>query len=302
MKLTKRNILAYLMAHLLILRGRVRDVHQKTKRRQIVLSVYFHNPSKQLFERTVKWFLDRKYRFISVDELSSILRDQREFPSSAVVFTIDDGWKENKENIFDIAKKYGIPVTLFATVDPIEKGEGFWWSYISKAFEKKLIHQNVQTLKMMPNAIRRKTVMHTKKLIPIQREAITISELKEISKDKAIGIGSHTLSHPILTRCSDELAKQEISASKKVLENWINQPITSFAYPNGNYTQREINLLKENGYQIAFSTKQQYLESHARINPYAIPRFDVLEEVSFTENICRMTGVWFYRKARNQQP
>lgn len=300
MKLTNRNILAYLLAHLLILSGRIRNIHRMAQNGDFILSVYFHNPSKALFENTVKWFLKRKYRFISVNELTLILQTQKKFPSSCVVFTVDDGWRENKENIFAVAEKYKIPVTLFATVDPIDKQEGFWWSYISKAYQKKLIPQTVQKLKTVPNSFRKKTVLHTKQLISIQGEAVTIEDLKEMNHHSSMNIGSHTLSHPILTKCSEELARREIIESKNVLEKWINHPITSFAYPNGNYSTREIDILKENGYEIAFSTQQKYLANHYPINMYAIPRFDVLEEVSFAENICRMTGVWFYRKSKKR--
>ena len=301
MKLTNRNILAYLLAHLLIMSGKIKNAHRSAQKGDFILSVYFHNPSKVLFEKTVQWFLARNYRFISVKELVDILKTKKPFPSSCIVFTVDDGWKENKENIFPVAKKYNVPVTLFATVDPIHKQEGFWWSYISKAYQKKLIQQTVQKLKDVPNSFRRKTVLHTKQLISIQGEAITIEDLKEMNRHPSMNIGSHTLSHPILTKCSEDLARKEIVESKNVLEKWINQPITSFAYPNGNFSTREINILKENGYDIAFSTQQKYLFNHAPINTYAIPRFDVLEDVSFAENVCRMTGVWFYRNSRNQE-
>ena len=300
MKLTKRNILAYLLAQLLIMSGRIRNIHRRSQNGDFILSVYFHNPSKALFENTVKWFLKRKYRFLSVKELVDILKSQKSFPSSCVIFTVDDGWKENKENIFSVAQKYSIPVTIFATVDPIEKQEGFWWSYIIKAYKEKLIQQTVQKLKDVPNSFRRKTVLHTKQLISIQGEALTIEDVKEMNQHPFMDIGSHTLSHPILTKCSEGLARREIVESKIVLEKWINRPINSFAYPNGNYSTREIDILKENGYEIAFSTQQKYLENYYPINAHAIPRFDVLEEVSFAENICRMTGVWFYRKGRKQ--
>jgi hypothetical protein len=300
MKLTKRNVLAYLLAQLLIMSGRIRKIHRRTQNGDFILSIYFHNPSKALFENTVQWFLKRKYRFLSVKELIDILKSQKSFPSSCVIFTVDDGWKENKENIFSVAKKYSIPVTLFATVDPIGKQEGFWWSYISKAYQQKLIPQTVQKLKDVPNSFRRKAVLHTKQIISIQGEAVTIEDLKEMKQQSPMDIGSHTLSHPILTKCSEGLARREIIESKNVLEKWINHPITSFAYPNGNYSTREIDILKENGYEIAFSTQQKYLANHYPINMYAIPRFDVLEEVSFAENICRMTGVWFYRKSKKR--
>ena len=85
-----------------------------------------------------------------------------------------------------------------------------------------------------------------------------------MSKNKNILIGSHTLSHPILTKCSENLVKHELTESKNILEKWLEKPIKSFAYPNGEYRAREIEILKESGYEIAFSTKQQYLTTENR--------------------------------------
>ncbi len=296
MEFTIRNIGAYFVSYLLILSGKVRKINNKASNSEIILSVYFHNPTRKLFESTVKWFIKNKYKFISVEDLNEILKSEIEFPKSTVVFTVDDGWKDNKINIVSIANKYKVPVTIFATTDPIEKEEGFWWSYISKGKSIGLIKKTVNELKIVPNSFRIKNLLQVKSTIKIDREALTIEELKEISSHNNIIIGSHTISHPILTKCSTRLVEYELKESKNILEKWINKPIKSFAYPNGEFKEREIEILKRNGYEIAFSTKQKYLTTDNRNQRFSIPRFDVLENVSFTENICRMTGVWFYRK------
>ncbi len=294
--MTIRNTAAYFVSWFLILTGYVKKSNTKASNSEFILSVYFHNPTKKLFESVVKWFIKNKYKFISVEDLNEILKNKSPFPPSTVIFTVDDGWKENKDNIVEIANKYNIPVTIFATIEPIEKQEGFWWSYISKGNSSGIIKKTVKELKDVPNSFRIKNVLQVKSSIKLEREALTINELKEMSKNKNILIGSHTLSHPILTKCSENLVKHELTESKNILEKWLEKPIKSFAYPNGEYRAREIEILKESGYEIAFSTKQQYLTTENRNQNYSIPRFDVLENVSFTENICRMTGVWFYRK------
>ena len=127
-------------------------------------------------------------------------------------------------------------------------------------------------------------------------ESLNKSELVDISKNKLISIGSHTINHPILTKCNNETSEYEIKYSKLILENWINEPIISFAYPNGCYDDREIKYLYDNYYKIAFTTKPNYISKANKNNLFEIPRFDVLENVTSYENICRMTGVWFERK------
>lgn len=46
-------------------------------------------------------------------------------------------------------------------------------------------------------------------------------------------IGSHTISHPLLTRISYGGAEYEITHSKKLLQDLIGKEVTKFAYPRG---------------------------------------------------------------------
>jgi len=296
MKFSIRNVASRLLSNYFIITGKINHVKEMAKTGEILLSVYFHNPSKKLFEGCVKWFLKNGFSVISTAELNDIIKNNKPLPVSSVVFTVDDGWKENKENIVAVADTYKIPVTIFVTTSPVETGESYWWTYIQKAFEKKITNHSVGALKLVPNEQRIQELERIKPKVPNNRDALTIVELNAISKSPYITIGSHTVTHPILTMCSDEKSQYEIVESQKTLENWTNKPIKFFAYPNGNYTEREINTLKSNGFQMAFTTKPEYVTLNSFKSPFEIPRFDVLENVSFAENIIRMTGVWFEKK------
>lgn len=293
MTLNSRNILAFLYSHFLILTGKIKKIKKNAANGDFILSVYFHNPSKKLFEFCTKWFLKNGFHFISVDELNQILNNKLPFPKSAVVFTVDDGWKANKDNIGTIAEKYSVPVTIFVSTNPVENNEGYWWSYVSKGINFIDKKDNVSTLKKVPNEYRLEIVEEIKSKIIIKDEALSVDELKEISLNPNITIGSHTISHPILTMCADVFSKNEIQHSKLKIEHWISKDVKYFAFPNGEFSEREINYLKESGYELAFSTVPKYITKDNLPDKYILPRFDILESVSFTENICRMTGAWF---------
>ncbi len=296
MELSIRNIAAWLLSNYFMLTGKINPVKKLAKNGEILLSVYFHNPSKKLFEGCVKWFLNNGFTIISTEDLHSIIKNNKPLPACAVVFTVDDGWKENKDNIVAVAEAYKIPVTIFVTTSPVETGDAYWWTTIQKAYDKKLTNQSVGALKLVPNEVRIQELERIKQISSNNRDALTVEEIKTISQSAYVKIGSHTVTHPILTMCSDEKSYLEIFESKKTLEKWIDKPIEFFAYPNGNYTEREINNLKSNGFQMAFTTKPEYVTLNSFKSPFEIPRFDVLENVSFAENIIRMTGVWFAQK------
>lgn len=282
----------------IFLYNKIKLVKKSASEGKIILSIYFHNPSEKLFEFVVKWFIKNGFQFISTDQLCDILENKKEFPASSVIATVDDGWKENKQCIIEVAEKYNIPVTIFVTTKPVETGEAFWWSYAEKGLKKKLTEFTVNELKQFSNKKRLIEINNIKKVLNLNREALTIKELKELSKLNNITFGSHTITHPILTQCSDAISMYELSDSKRILTDWIDKTIKYFAYPNGSYTDREIIYLKKCGYKMSFTTMPDYIRKTIDC-VYEIPRFDIIENVSKLENICRATGIWFKKKNKS---
>jgi peptidoglycan/xylan/chitin deacetylase (PgdA/CDA1 family) len=68
-------------------------------------------------------------------------------------------------------------------------------------------------------------------------------------------IGSHTASHPWLTRIDAATAKEEISSSRRSLEDRFGVAIQHFCYPYGDWNERVRDLVAEAGYSTACTTK-----------------------------------------------
>jgi len=68
-------------------------------------------------------------------------------------------------------------------------------------------------------------------------------------------IGSHTLTHPWLTRISDYQAREEINSSKKALEDRFGKEVRHFCYPYGDVNERIRDLVGEAGYSTACTTR-----------------------------------------------
>ena len=64
-------------------------------------------------------------------------------------------------------------------------------------------------------------------------------------------IGAHTCTHPRLSRLSREQAREEISASRKKLEDRFGIPIEHFAYPYGDYSEATVEIVREAGFRTA---------------------------------------------------
>jgi peptidoglycan/xylan/chitin deacetylase (PgdA/CDA1 family) len=68
-------------------------------------------------------------------------------------------------------------------------------------------------------------------------------------------IGAHTMTHPRLTQIPLAQAREEIAASKKMLEDLFGQPICHFAYPYGDWNAAVRDLVIEAGFETACTTE-----------------------------------------------
>ena len=84
-------------------------------------------------------------------------------------------------------------------------------------------------------------------------------------------IGAHTQTHPYLTRIPITLAREEISASKKALEDRFGVPIRHFCYPYGDWSPAIRDEVIAAGYQTACTTRTG--TNDAATHRYELNRF-----------------------------
>lgn len=101
-------------------------------------------------------------------------------------------------------------------------------------------------------------------------EYMTSDQIKEIASNN-IEIGSHTISHPDLSKASPEKAKNEIVESKQKLEVFVGRVI-SFCYPAGKFSSETEALVKEAGYNFAVTTKSGItkFDDRTELNRYRV--------------------------------
>jgi peptidoglycan/xylan/chitin deacetylase (PgdA/CDA1 family) len=288
-----KSFLKRSIAFLYIQFGCVERAKKKIIKNQSIVSIYFHNPTFKTFNDCISWLINNGFDFLDIRELLKSKDHPLVYKKPMVIITIDDGWRDNLLNIVPIAHFNQIPVTIFSTTEPLIEGGGYWWSYIKAGIKKGITTCTVPFLKSLPNVNRLSILNHVKPLIHLDRESMTVEELKAIAISPYVQIGAHTISHPILPNCSDEIADNEICQSKSILEAILAKPVYSFSYPNGDYTERELILVEKHGYQLAFTTQPALIEPGINMDLLKLPRFEVMDDASLDENICRMTGVWF---------
>lgn len=80
-------------------------------------------------------------------------------------------------------------------------------------------------------------------------------EIKDLSGSGLIGIGSHTMSHLWLTGLDDRTLWEELTNSRRILEERLGKEIEYLCYPMGGYNDHVKSAVKIAGYKAAFATK-----------------------------------------------
>lgn len=211
------------------------------------------------FEKHLRFFARRGLQSITFqDYLAFSTGDKplREFPRKPFILTFDDGYRDNYHNMLPIARKYGFKGVLFLLGD--FSASGNFWDTGEDAEENRIM----------------------------------TTEQKKVFVDQGWEIGAHTLSHPDLTRLSDEDVRHELRESREQIEHELQTRVVSFAYPFGTYDERIKNLVRQTGFEFGIATDSGGLTIED--DRFAIFRVNMFPEESLFK-LFRKTSSW-YRK------
>ena len=98
-------------------------------------------------------------------------------------------------------------------------------------------------------------------------------EVRTLGEGEIVEIGAHTVTHPFLPAHSGTFQRDQIQQSKAYLDELLGYPVTSFAYPFGNYTAETVPLVREAGFTCACSCVEETVWRHD--DCFQLPRFEV---------------------------
>jgi peptidoglycan/xylan/chitin deacetylase (PgdA/CDA1 family) len=185
-----------------------------------------------LFEQHMQRLRDNGISVISMQDFLAWRRNEKSIPPKSAIISLDDGYVSAVEVARPILKKFGYPWTYFIYTKYVGSGG----------------------------------------------KSVTWEQLAEL-RDEGVEIGCHTATHTSLrdTRGkSPETYEQwlhdEIIGSKELIENKLGIKCSVFAYPEGRYNTKVLDVVKEAGFDAAFTVYGQRVThgAHAdRIGRYA---------------------------------
>ena len=220
--------------------------------------------------------------------------------------TFDDGYRDNYEKAFPILKKHNAPATIYLSYGHLEGDYYFWYEKLILGLEysdhkfidledlgsekfklenRRDINRTVNKLNLWLKTFTDKDRLEKLKIILSRLEVDNTEEnvssmlswkmVKEM-KENNINFGSHTISHPILSRENEQSIEYELVESKRLLEEKTGQEIEGFAYPNGtadDYNDTVLKYVDKAAYQHACTTIEGI--NYKGQDPYQLLRVNV---------------------------
>jgi peptidoglycan/xylan/chitin deacetylase (PgdA/CDA1 family) len=181
---------------------------------------------------------------LSVADYAASLGGGRALPERPIVITFDDGLADFRDQALPALADAELASTLFVTTGFLEGSHGV------------LRNSRPDGPWLDPAAIR---------------------DLHEAG----VEIGAHSHSHPHLDTLSVRAAQTEIATSKEILEQILQAPVLSFAYPHGFFSRSLHRLARECGYRSACAVKNAL--SSPDDDVFALARLTVRSDTSLAQ-------------------
>jgi len=205
-----------------------------------------------------------------------------------VAISFDDGFLNNYKYVLPLIEKLNIPVTVFVTAINL-KGEKFLWpdamDLLAVNGPKHIEIQNVifnktgsgyengDGVSLKSTAIKKGydfakealdhlnyNKLELKKYANDLWEMMGDEEIKLMSKSKYVTIGSHGVTHDSFTEVSEIQLLEELSQSKKYLEELIDESVDQIAFPYGHFNSKVVDVCMKAGYRFQFAVEMDSKE------------------------------------------
>ena len=208
--------------------------------------------TRRVFARHMRLLSLLRFKVLPYGEFARLICDGQLPPPRTAVLTVDDGYADTGDIAAAILERYGFGATIFLVSGRL--GAVNDWSRAAP--------------------LRGRELLSMEQLDPLRR--------------RGIEFGAHTRTHPCLPDVADETVTEEVESSRLDLEQALQAPIRTFAYPYGRLDDRTVAAVRRAGFLSACTTEPRL----ARLDddPLLIPRL----EIKGGESLWRFLGkVWF---------
>ena len=242
---------------------------------------------------------------ITLDEMHQRLIEG-DFSRYFACFTLDDGYRDNRDFALPVMREFDAPFTVYVTSDFAEGSGRLWWvaleRMIAKASSIEVSTGDASTrldastpaakraafgrlhdwLRSLPSEqhlqreIAALCASHGVDDTAICRElCLSWEELKRFAGDPLVTIGAHTITHCNLARQTEAAAGHEMATGRARIEGVLQRAVVHLAYPYGDRAAaggREFALARAAGFKTAVTTRPGMIFPENAGHLTALPR------------------------------
>jgi len=234
----------------------------------------------------------RHYECVPLREGADRLRAGKYGRKPLLSITFDDGYWDNYQYARPILNSQGVRATFFVITSLIGSRRAPWYDRLGRAATllkdsdgptiaqgdcdpdvhkwiaqwlergrtwsvQQLVNEakklDVQTCDAIVSHLSRAT--HARDWEDDERDRIMTGEqLAHLAAD-GHEVGSHSRTHPILTRLTTDQLSDELNGSRVDLVDLLGTEVVSFCYPNGDFNEAVIGAIRRAGYKFATTTR-----------------------------------------------
>lgn len=187
------------------------------------------------FRRQMEWLKRLGIQGLSLRDAMPYIRGEKTGKVAAITF--DDSYANVYENALPVLQEFGFTATNFVVVNQIG-GSNVWDT-------------------------------------PIGVAKAACMSVEQLRRWHSLGheVGSHTLDHVHLSQLPMEEARRQITHSRELLEDLLDEGVSSFCFPYGDETPLDRVLAYEAGYSAATTTRRG--RARPDNDPFDLPRATV---------------------------
>ncbi len=248
-------------------------------------------------ETVIHVLREQDYDLVTLDEAVARLgqKGARRFAS----FTFDDGYRDVRDHALPVLRRHGAPATLFVTTSFADGTGDLWWLTLERAlaaadsltFKGESFDTSTAKkyaawdrmywmLRALPEDEMRAEIARLAgqagaDASDAARElCMTWGELREVAKDPLVAIGNHTISHYMLAKHPEAVARAEIAETQARISRELGVTPRHIAYPVGDPTSagpREFRIARDEGLH-GWTTRLGLLFPEHAAHTSALPR------------------------------
>jgi peptidoglycan/xylan/chitin deacetylase (PgdA/CDA1 family) len=199
------------------------------------------NPNKiftspELFQAQMRYLKWRNLRGVSMRELCRAVSTGN--AKGLVGLTFDDGYENFLQNALPVLDRFGFSATVFVVAGML--GEENDWAF-----------------RYDPRP---------------QMKLLDVEGIREVSA-RGMEVGAHSMSHSKLPGLKPELLEKEVSGSRQILSEALDEMVDGFCYPYGAIDSASVQAVRRARYTYACTTT-----TRVERNAYDLPRITVVED------------------------